>query len=148
MQKSLASVVVIVLLVVISTAAQTFKVYPGATKSTAPDNKESKEAAKSLPPGTEGSVYFTSDSFEKVVAFYKGFAKEYTMPGMKKGGKLPSGQEMMSAFFIFDGAADIATSRNWAKVQRPYIGSFKMNGMTPEYSDVRDVTAIVVTQRR
>jgi len=38
------------------------------------------------------------------------------MPGMKRGGKAPSGQEMMSAFFIFDGAADIGSSKNWAKV--------------------------------
>jgi len=133
-----------VALLAISAAGQTFKVYPGAKKL----EKESAEIAKTLPAGSEGSVYVTNDSYEKVVAFYKGIGKEYTMPYMKKTTKLPTGQELMSVYFIFDGAASIATSKNWAKVQRPYVGSVKMNGMTPEYSDIRDVTAIVTTTKK
>jgi len=67
---------------------------------------------------------------------------------MKKGTKLPNGQELMSVYFIFDGAASIANSKSWAKVQRPYVGTVKMQGTTPEYSDIRDVTAIVATQKK
>jgi hypothetical protein len=52
---NLASVAMIVMLVAISAARQTFKVYPGATKFTPPETKESREAAKSLPAGTEAS---------------------------------------------------------------------------------------------
>jgi len=40
-------------------------------------------------------------------------------------------------FFIFDGAEDLTSSKLWVKVQRPYIGE-----------DVRDVTAIVVTEKK
>lgn len=141
---TIAGAVLSIFLAAIGGAAQTFKVYPGAKKL---DN-ESAEIGKTLPAGSEGSVYVTNDSYDKVVAFYKGIGKEYTMPYMKKGTKLPNGQELLSVYFIFDGAASIATSKNWAKVQRPYVGSVKMNGMTPEYSDIRDVTAIVATQKK
>jgi hypothetical protein len=144
----LAGAAVLVLAVTTVVAGQGFKVYPGATKFTPPDTEETREALKALPPGTEAAYYVTNDSFEKVVAFYKGFAKEYTMPGRKSGGKLPSGQEIKQTFFIFDGAKDIVTSKSWAKVQRPYIGSITMKGFVPEYHDIRDVTAIVWTQKK
>ena len=55
---------------------------------------------------------------------------------------------MKQAFFIFDGAKDIATSKSWASVQRPCVSSMKMKGMVPEYHDIRNVTAIVVTQKK
>jgi len=140
----IAGLALTVILTAASGAAQTFKVYPGAAKMT----RESAEMAKINPAGTESTVYSTNDSFEKVVAFYKGVGKEYTMAWMKKSTKLPSGQELMSAMFIFDGADSIATSKSWAKVQRPYVGSVKMKGTTPEYQDIRDITAIVVTQKK
>ena len=36
--------------------------------------------------------------------------------------KLSSGQELKEAYFIFDNAADIMTSKHWIKIQRPYLG--------------------------
>jgi hypothetical protein len=125
-------------------AGQGFKTYPGAKKFT-PDSKETKEVLESLPAGTEISVYLTDDSFEKVVAFYRGFAKEYTMPmpRMPKSRKLPNGQELKQVYFIFDGAADIMTSKNWAQIQRPFIGSMD-DKFQPH--DIRDVTKIEVTK--
>jgi hypothetical protein len=135
---------VMVLAVTTLVAAQSFKVYPGAKKLVSPETKESKEASASLPAGTEINSYLTDDSFEKVVAFYKGLGKESSLPFMKKGEKLPNGQEIKRTWFIFDGAEDISTSTNWAMVQRPYIGSVEMKGTTPQYHDIRDVTAITV----
>jgi hypothetical protein len=139
---------VLILAVTTILAAQGFKVYPGATKFTPPDTEETREALKALPPGTEATYYITNDSFEKVAAFYRGFAKEYTIPGRKSAGKLPNSQEIKQTFFILDGAKDIVTSKSWVDVQRPYIGSIKMKGFVPEYHDVRDVTAIVWTQKK
>lgn len=66
------------------------------------------------------------------------------MPFMRKGEKLPNGQEIKRTWFIFDGAEDISTSTSWAMVQRPYIGSVEMKGTTPQYHDIRNVTAITV----
>lgn len=141
---------VLATLALITTAAagQTPKVYPGATKYTPPDTEETREALKALPPGTQATYYVTNDSFEKVMEFYKRLGKEYTIPGQTKGGKLPSGQELKQAIFIFDGAKDITTSKSWAKIQRPFIGGIEFKGGRPEYHDVRDVTAIDLVQKK
>ncbi len=59
--------------------AQSFKVYPGSTKYTPPDNEETRKTMKSMPPGMLVSVYLSNDSFEKVAAFYQALGKEYTI---------------------------------------------------------------------
>ncbi|MGB9072289.1 MAG: hypothetical protein WCC22_06430 [Terriglobales bacterium] len=137
-------------LLILTTAAagQGFKLYPGATKYTPPDTEETREAAKALPPGTTSTIYTTNDSFEKVVAFYKSLGKEYKMPGMRAGRKLPSGQDLKEMYLIFDGAADIVASKSWAKVQRPFIGDVDFKGGVPVYKDVRDITTIIVAEKK
>ena len=140
-----SSAAFLVLAVATIVVAQGFKIYPGATKYTPPDTEQNREMKKALPPGTVATSYVTNDSFEKVVAFYKGFAQEYTMPGMPKGRKLPSGQELKQTYFIFDGAKDLATSQSWAQVQRPLIGSIDDN-LQPR--DIRDVTVINVSEKK
>lgn len=127
-----------------SMAGQGFKVYPGAKKLVSPDTKESKEAMDALPPGTTIDSYLTDDSFEKVVAFYKGIGKEAPPSFIKKSEKLPNGQQLTRTWFVFDGAADIMTSRSWAMIQHPYV-PMDANG-TMQYKDARNVTAIVVQQ--
>lgn len=129
--------------------AAEFKPYPGSKI----DNKATKDATELLKQsGMAGkaTIYTTNDSFEKVHAFYKGIAKEYKMPGEKGGKKkLPSGQELQEAYFIFDGAADIMSSKLWIKIQRPYIGSVEMGkDFQVKYKDVRDVTAITVSEQK
>jgi hypothetical protein len=143
-----ASLALLILALTTGAAGQGFKPYPGATKYTPPDTQETRDVAKVLPPGTTSAIYTTNDSLEKVVAFYQGSAKEYQMPGMRSGSKLPTGQELKFTFLIFDGAADIRTSKSWAKVQHRFIGSADFKGGVPEYKDIRDVTAIVVTEKK
>jgi len=143
-----ASLTLLIFGLTIGAAGQGFKPYPGATKYTPPDTKENREMMKAMPPGTTSTAYITKDAYEKVVAFYKGSAKEYKMPGMPANRKLPTGQEMKQTFFIFDGAADITTSKSWAKVQNPFIGSVDFKGGAPVYSDVRDVTEIVLSEKK
>lgn len=127
-----------------------FKVYPGAKV----DKKATEEAQQlvigtKLGKGTRTSIYTTGDSFKKVFDFYNGIAKEYKMPWMSdKVKKLPSGQEIKEAFFIFDGAPDISTSKLWIKIQRPYIGSVKMEGLTVKYEDIRETTTISVSEQK
>ncbi len=123
---------------------QGFKPYPGAKV----DEAATKEARAAT--GTETTIYTTADSFEKAQAFYKGIGKEYAMPAYRKrSANLRSGGTLQEAYFIFDGAADIGTSKSWIKIQRPYLGAMKMppppNAKYVEdiYQDVRDVTVIV-----
>jgi hypothetical protein len=137
-------------LIVVSTPviAVEFKPYPGA-KIDQKATKEATELLKQAGMGGKATIYTTGGSFEKVNGFYKGIAKEFKMPGEEGAKRLPSGQELKEAYFIFDGAADIATSKLWIKIQRPYIGSVEIGkDFQVKYKDVRDVTAITVSERK
>ena len=149
MQTSRSTIIAVILAAAATVAlADGFRPYPGATRYSPPDTPERREMLKALPPGTESIIYLSSDSFEKVVTYYKSVATQYTMPampGMPKVRKLPTGQELQQAYFIFDGAKDLTVSKSWAQIQRPYIGSVDEN---LQYHDVRDVTAITVSQKK
>jgi hypothetical protein len=128
-------------------AAADFKLYPGAVQYTPPDTEQTREFTSALRPGTTITAYFTHDSFDKVVAFYKSFAREYTNPRMMPG-KLPNGEEVRKTFLILDDAPDVAKSTSWVSIQHPFIGAVSMKGGAPQYSDVRDVTEIVFTEKK
>jgi hypothetical protein len=108
--------------------AQDFKTYAGSKL----DEKASREASAAA-PGKQSEVYTTGDAFDKVDAFYKGLYKEYTM--RSPGPKLPSGQQIRWSFFIMDGGKDLASSKYWMKIQRPYVGG-------ADGKDIRDLTVI------
>lgn len=144
MQKlKLAFIAILLLAMTTAVAGQGFKVYPGATVYTPPTTKDSAKP----PAGTQITDYLTNDSFESVVAFYSQLGKEYTAKGLPRGGTLPDGQEIKQAYFIFDGATNLVTSKSWALIQRPFIGSIEMKGK-PVYHDIRDVTVIGLSQKK
>ena len=120
--------------------ASEFKVYPGA-KIDEKTTKEANEAAQGAKmSNVKSTIYTTTDSFPKVSSFYKGMSKEYIMPRASGTSGKPKKYEkydLYEAFFIFDGAKDLASSKLWVKVQRPYIGN-----------DVRDITVILVTEKK
>ncbi len=120
--------------------AADFKPYPGAKMDEKATKQARDGAIAAKTPEVKPTIYTTSDSFEKVASFYKGMAKEYMMPrasGTSGKPKKREGYDLWEAYFIFDGAQDLASSKLWIKVQRPYIGE-----------DVRNVTAIVVSEKR
>lgn len=108
--------------------AQDFKPYAGAKL----DDNASKEASKAV-PGKESLVYTTSDSLDKVYAFYKGLYKEIKMGST--GPKLPSGQQVKWYFFVIDSGTTLANSKYWMKIQWPYVGG-------ADGKDVRETTII------
>jgi hypothetical protein len=108
--------------------AQDFKSYAGSKL----DEAASREASAAA-PGKQSEVYTTADSYEKVYASYKVLYKEYTM--MHSGMKLPSGKDVRWAFFILDGGKDLAGSKFWIKIQRPYVGG-------ADGKDIREITVI------
>lgn len=129
-------------------SADQFKPYPGAVVD-AKASKDATDTAKEAGMTGKTTIYATRDSFEKVYAFYKGTAKEYKMPGEGGPTKLPSGQELREAYFILDGAKDIVVSKLWIKIQRPYVGGMEIGkDFQVRYKDVRDVTAVTVSERR
>ena len=114
--------------------AQDFKIYTGSKL----DDKASQEASAAA-PGKQSEVYTTGDAFDKVYAFYKGLHKEFPM--RNSGPTLPSGQQIRWAFFIIDGGKDLASSKYWMKIQRPYVGG-------ADGKDIRDLTIIQTVQTK
>ena len=108
--------------------AQEFKPYAGAKL----DDKASREASAAA-PGKQSEVYTTSDSLDKVYAFYKNTYKEFSM--RSTGPTLPSGQQVKWYFFILDGGTTLANSKLWMKIQHPYVGG-------ADGTDIRDLTII------
>ncbi len=143
--KSLLMVGLMIAVSLIYVFAGDFKVYTGAKV----DDKLTREANEVAAKGQAGpkgavpkaTIYVTGDAYEKVYGFYKGAGKEYQMPGdFGTKTKLPSGKELKSAFFIFDGAKDLMSSKRWAKIQRPYMGLAMEEGP--------DMTYIIVSERK
>ena len=125
-----------------------FKVYPGAQLDAVYEAKQPEPGSKILKASKE-IVFTTSDPFESVIAFYSGIAREYKIPGRTgRVVKLISGQELKEAYFIFDNAADITTSKHWIKIQRPYMGKDQGKEAFGKYSTVREVTAIIEEDKR
>ena len=148
MRKLWCGVTIIPVVFCLVAFAVEFKPYPGSKvdeKATQESNQMA--AASKMGKAPKSTIYTTSDSFEKVFGFYQGIAKEYKMPG-QRAKKLPSGQELKEAYFIFDEAGDLLNSKLWIKIQRPYIGRVKMEGFQAKYEDIRDVTAIVVAEQK
>ena len=129
--------------------------YPGARVDAA-----AIALANQLAPGGKGPdlVATTTDSFEKVMAHYKAAGTEMTMPWRRgqpdngyerelpsstKPGPLGSGIMVKQVIIILDGAADLATSKNWVVITRPFIMKSRVDGDRIVYEDLRDVTAII-----
>lgn len=143
--KGIVLAVVILFMGIIVVSAADFKVYPGAkvdeelTKEA--NDFAAKSAAGSKMAVPKATIYTTGDAYEKVYSFYKSVGKEYQMPGPSGNKKtLPSGKELKSSFFIFDGAKDLLTSKLWGKIQRPYIGMDMKEGP--------DLTYIIVSEKK
>jgi hypothetical protein len=129
--------------------AGTFEVYPGAKLEDTYEARQS-DAGSKMRKTPKVFIFTTNDFFENVVAFYRGIAREYKVPGSRgKSAKLSSGEELKEAYFILDNAGDISTSQYWVKIQRPYLGKDQMReGFQGKYGTVREVTAIIVEDKR
>ncbi len=134
---------VLLFLILSSVGLAQSRPYPGAKIDQAAT--EQARLATVNQPGIDKTVYLTGDSFDKVYAYFKKNGKELKVIGAGTR-KLPNGQELREAFFILDRADTLVSSKNWVKVQRPYIGEFGLSKNGPAKGDIRDTTAIVVTK--
>ncbi len=126
-----------------------FKVYPGAKLEDVYEPKQS-EAGTKMSTSPKVIIFTTNDLFENVVAFYRGIAREYRVPGMGRNPvKLSSGQELKEAYFILDGATDLSVSQHWIKIQHPYLEKGRPGDPFYGKSEKpRDVTAIIEEDKR
>lgn len=134
----------VIMIFSLSLFAGEFKPYPKA-KLHEKATRDGMEIAAQMKQKIKIEIYTTDDPFEKVYEFYKNAAVEYKMPyHTPEGKKLPSGQILKEAFFIFDGVKDLAASKLWIKVQRPAIGLTKED---LQNDTIRDVTVITVSAK-
>ncbi len=149
--KTGAFILTFVMSLTLSTAvfAGVFKVYPGAKLEEVYGAKPS-EAGSKTSKSPKVIIFTTNDLFESVAAFYRGLGREYRMPGVTgKSTKLSSGRELKEAYFIFDDAPDIMTSKHWIKIQRPYLGRGRPGESAQgKYKAIREVTAIIEEDKR
>jgi len=126
-----------------------FKVYPGAKLEDVYETKQSEGGTK-MAKAPQVIIFTTNDPFESVVAFYRGTGREYRIPGSSgKPIKLSSGQELKEAYFIFDAAGDLGTSKHWIKIQWPYVDKGRMGDpLYGKYEKIREVTAIIEEDKR
>ncbi len=120
--------------------AQDFKQYPGSKL-----DEQAGRQASAPAKGLQCQVYTTGDGFDKVYTFYKALYKEF--PTSFPSQKLPNGQEVKWAFFILDGGKDLARSKYWMKIQRPYIGTIAEQGRG-DFKDIRDASVIQTVRKR
>jgi hypothetical protein len=120
--------------------------YPEATVYNPPNTEANRQFANALRPGTTIRAWFTQDTFEQVLGFYRAVGREFKPPQPLPAEKLPSGQVIQKVFVIFDGAPDPVTSRRWIRIQHPFRGSVARTNGVLRYQDVRDVTEIVLTE--
>lgn len=151
--------------------AEKFPVYPNAVRDEALAQR-ALDQAKRL--GVAGEVaystaYVTPDSFASVLAFYRGVAHEYAMPGrpanhrfvlpeeiVNDRGKIaaiPSAISIRQAFFILDGAADLAQSHRWLMIAEPIVGHMGVTRPAAgrlhfTYGKLRQETAITYIEIR
>ncbi len=149
--KKRALTVTLLIFFAFSTAlfAASFRVYPGAKLEHVYETKQPETASK-MSKGPKVIVFTTNDFFENVVAFYRGAGREYRMPGTgERPMRLSTGQELREAYFIFDNAADLSTSKHWIKIQRPYlVRGPSGEGPRGKFEKIRDITAIIEEDKR
>lgn len=151
--------------------AQRFPLYPNAVRDEALARRALEQAKRLGAAGAvaDASVYVTPDAFASVLAFYRGVAREYRMPGrpadhrfvlpgeiVEDHGKIqaiPSPVSIRQAFFILDGAADLAHSDRWLMIAEPIVGQMTVDRPAPgrlrfTYGKLRRETAITYIEIR
>jgi hypothetical protein len=138
-------VVICCSLAAIGMAQPANRLYPGAKIDQAATNRARTSA--SARSDFETTVYTSADSFVQVCAFFRKNGKEYKTVG---GGarKLPNGQTLQDAFFLLDGAQNLALSKRWVKIQRPYLGEYGLTRGAVEKNNLREVTAIILVKKK
>jgi hypothetical protein len=145
-------------------AAAQWAAYPGAVRDAGLEAKAAEQAKEAnMGTGMSSTIAVSSDSFEKVHAFYRGRGKEILLPaapgqvaggyerelpaGFRRGAggmeAIPSGIKVKQVIIIFDGAADISVSKDWMSISRPLIAEVVPRNGAITYPDVRDATAIM-----
>jgi hypothetical protein len=124
------------------------QVYPGARVETAETGHFQEVKTKSS-PALQAQIghrtfYTTPDAFDKVYAFYKKLYPETDLNIKKINAPLANNGKLNEAYFCLDGAPTVGQSRNWIKLQHPFISTSASQG-TNYRPKIEQVTVIITT---
>ncbi len=126
-------------------AAAPFQRYPGShidEHTTAMVNRRS--VAKDGESAAKTTIYVTTDSYEKVLAWYRKFGREFLMPGgLAQPTDLPEGKKLRQTYYIFDTSTSLRASKSWVKIQNPYAGPPWNAKSGADEAPMKELTAIM-----
>jgi hypothetical protein len=73
--RGLRTMTLLTLLISGAAAAGGFKYYPGSTRYTPADTEANRQWTSALRPGTTITAWFSSDTFEQVLGFYRAIGR-------------------------------------------------------------------------
>jgi hypothetical protein len=143
-----------------------YKPYPGAKADAALQKKSVQEAHDNVSIDATATSLLSTDSFEKVVAFYQKVGKEFKLPqipglwgaGYERGLPAvlkfgpkgietePSGVTVKMAHFMLDDAANIEDSKDSLTITSPVVLDVKEENGRMVYSNIIKGTSIVRLQ--
>jgi hypothetical protein len=131
--------------------AGAFKPYPGAQI----DERTTEIAnlrATATPggPARKTTVYVTSHSYDKVVAYYRNLGREAALPAAPgkpaKPAKPEDGKPLRQTYIMLDNAPALRLSKRWVKVQSPYGGSLWAEAAKPADPPEQELTGILYVE--
>lgn len=123
------------------------EVLPGAVRDVPASAAATADLQQAGQKTSRASVYTTASDFEVAVTHYRKIGKAIELPEpLKTGTKLPDGRTVRYFWCTLDGAATIAKSKRWVSIQKPFVGGVHFEGLKPVYTDIRDLTAITITE--
>lgn len=126
-------------------SAAPFQRYPGShidEHTTELVNR--RNAAKAGEAASTTTIYVTTDSYEKVLAWYRKFGREFVMPGgLGQPTDLPEGKKLRQTYYIFDNSTSLRGSKSWVKIQSPYAGPPWKPDLKEADKPMKELTAIM-----
>jgi hypothetical protein len=135
---------------VLPAGAAPFKPYPGAQiddRTTRLINPRAEESRASRSRTT--TIYITTDSYDKVLAFYRRLGREFVLPGgLGRPTGLPEGKKLRQTYIILDAARGLKASKRWVKIQTPYVGPAWKTRLKPGEEPLKEMTAIMYVETK
>jgi hypothetical protein len=125
-----------------------FRYYPEAAVYTPPDTEANRQFTDALRPGVTIRAWLTQARSSTSWAFTAPWARNTSLQAGCPRRSFPAGQLIQKTFVIFDGVPDLVTSRQWIRIQRPFVGAASDAHGGAQHQEVRDVTEIVLTERK
>jgi hypothetical protein len=129
----------------VAVPAAPFQRYPGShVDEHTTELVNRRNTTKAGEAASRTTIYVTTDTYEKVLAWYRKFGREFVMPGgLAQPTDLPEGKKLRQSYYIFDNSTSLRGSKSWVKIQSPYAGPPWKSSPKDEDKPMKELTAIM-----